>query len=64
MWQQWANMLLGLWVIVSGYLGFAPDVMATNVTISGILIAGFALWGALEHQRIGESRYSRTERHA
>ncbi|MES2953430.1 MAG: hypothetical protein V4674_02630 [Patescibacteria group bacterium] len=57
-------MLMGLWVIVSGYLGFTPDVMATNVTISGVLISGFALWGALEHQRMSDGQYGRRERHA
>ncbi|MBX4210612.1 SPW repeat protein [Candidatus Parcubacteria bacterium] len=49
MWQNWLNLLLGIWVIVSGYLNFTVQQMTTNLTISGILIAGLALWGALQH---------------
>ncbi len=49
MWQQWLNLLLGMWVILSAYLGFSADGMVTNLTISGLIIAGLALWGALEH---------------
>jgi hypothetical protein len=50
MWQQWLNMVLGLWIILSAYLGMTVQGMTTNLTLSGILIAGLALWGALKAQ--------------
>lgn len=49
MWQQWINFIVGLWIILSAYLGFTPANMATNLTISGIIVAVLALWGALKH---------------
>ncbi len=52
MWQQWLNLVVGLWIILSSYLGFTPDSMVTNFTISGIIVVGLALWGALEHNKM------------
>lgn len=49
MWQQWANLIAGLWLILSAYLGFTTSEMITNLTITGIIVAGLSLWGALEH---------------
>ena len=49
MWQQWVNVLLGLWIIGSGYVGFTAQGLTTNSTIVGILVALLALWGALEY---------------
>lgn len=69
MWQQWINLLLGIWVVISGYANFTPEGMATNLTITGIAIAALALWGALEHRAkhdrttMRDTRESR-ERHA
>ena len=60
MWQQWLNVLMGLWIILSGYLGFTPEAMTTNLTISGIVVAGLALWGALQHN----TKYESMSRHA
>jgi hypothetical protein len=66
MWKQWLNLLFGLWVIASAYMGFTADTMATNLTISGIVIAGLSLWAALEQGRMGERSMSTDEmrRHA
>jgi hypothetical protein len=50
MWQQWVNLVLGLWIIVSAYTGMTAAGMATNLTISGLAIAILAVWGALQHQ--------------
>jgi hypothetical protein len=56
MWQQWVNLVLGLWVVLSGYLNLSPQAYATDLTISGLAIAALALWGALQHRNRYESR--------
>lgn len=59
MWQQWLNLLLGLWIIASAYMGFTADAMMTNLMLSGIAVAVLALWGALQrrsHMHHGEYR--------
>lgn len=50
MWQHWVNFVLALWVILSGYVGFASAEMTTNLTLVGIVMAVLAIWGALEEQ--------------
>lgn len=50
MWQQWVNFIAGAWIIVSAYIGMSVDTMVANLTITGIIVAALALWGALEHQ--------------
>ncbi len=55
MWQHWVNFVLGLWVIVSGYVGFTGTDMATNLTVVGIVMAVLAIWGALEEQQYHHS---------
>ncbi|MCC2630805.1 MAG: hypothetical protein K0S38_614 [Candidatus Paceibacter sp.] len=62
MWQQWLNVLAGLWLILSAYLGFTVDTMVINLTVTGIVVAGLALWGALEHNTM--TRDERMHRHA
>jgi hypothetical protein len=58
-WQHWVNFLVGLWIVLSAYLGFSSDTMVMNLTISGIIVAILALWGALAQ---GSSRsYNRME---
>lgn len=59
MWQQWINFIIGLWIILSGYIGMGPQATTANLTIAGIVIAGLALWGALETRT-----EDRVERHA
>lgn len=50
MWQQWINLVLALWIVISAYLNFTPTQMATNLTIVGIAIAILALWGGAEYR--------------
>lgn len=57
MWQQWLNLIVGLWIILSSYLNFTPSGMVTNFTISGIVVAVLATWGALEHKRMMEDEH-------
>ena len=67
MWKQWLNFIFGLWIILSGYIGFTGSGIATNMTITGILVAGLALWGALQHNTMtrGDRRNEeRMHRHA
>lgn len=59
MWQQWVNLIVGLWVIISAFAEFTPEFMVANLTISGIIVAGLAVWGALEHR----TKYS-SDRHS
>jgi hypothetical protein len=47
MWQHWINFLVGLWVILSGFINLTTQGMQTNLIISGIVIAVLAIWGAL-----------------
>jgi hypothetical protein len=50
MWQQWVNFIAGLWIIMSAYIGMSASAMAANITVTGIIIAALALWGALQQQ--------------
>jgi hypothetical protein len=47
-WEEWANLLLGLWLIVSPWaLGFAHTRAAHVTILTGVLVASFAaleLW--------------------
>lgn len=49
MWQQWVNGILGLWLIVSAFINFAPQTAAWNIGISGAIIAILAFWGASQN---------------
>ncbi len=50
-WEEWINFLIGLWLIVSPFV-FAYYVTqqgpATNHIVVGILVAGGAIWAALQ----------------
>ncbi|MBB3290204.1 MULTISPECIES: SPW repeat protein [Rhizobium] len=45
-WEEWASLVLGLWLIASPWLlGFAPNASAMwTDTVLGVLIAGASLW--------------------
>lgn len=67
MWQQWINLLAGLWLILSAYLGFTPAMMVTNLTVTGVIVAALGLWGALEHNAMHKTAImggDRLHRHA
>jgi len=63
-WQHWLNLVVGLWIIVSSYLGFSADQMVTNFTVSGIIVAILAVWGALQNSTSMSRRDERTHMHA
>ncbi len=48
MWQQWVNLVLGLWVAIAPYAGMSDSALRTNFIVTGLAIAILALWGALE----------------
>ncbi|MCD6507731.1 SPW repeat protein [Candidatus Poribacteria bacterium] len=48
MWQGWVNLVLGIWMIVAGFvLPVTRTAVGINFTIVGVIILGFALWTAL-----------------
>ena len=50
MWQQWINLVLGLWIIAVPFVGMSATALAWTLAVSGIIIAALALWGALREQ--------------
>lgn len=49
MWQQWVNGILGIWLVILPFLGFAADTLNTILIITGVVIAVLGFWGATEH---------------
>jgi hypothetical protein len=50
MWQQWINLVLGLWVIAIAFLGISAATLVWTLSVTGIVIAALALWGAVYEQ--------------
>lgn len=50
MWQQWVNLVLGLWILATPFLGLSGDSLTWSLAITGIVVAGLALWGGLQEQ--------------
>lgn len=46
MWQQWVNVLLGLWIIATPFMGMSADAFTWALVITGIVVAALGLWGA------------------
>lgn len=44
MWQAWLNGIIGLWLILSAFLGFGDVAKTWNLVICGILVAVFGFW--------------------
>lgn len=51
MWQHWVNAILGLWIILSSFVGMDVSTMTTNLVIVGIVIAILGFWGAYDTSR-------------
>lgn len=49
-WEEWINWLIGLWLIASPFvMGFSEHTtLMWNYVVVGLVIAGDALWAALE----------------
>ncbi|MDR3642138.1 MAG: hypothetical protein P4L74_00745 [Candidatus Doudnabacteria bacterium] len=54
MWQNWVNMILGLWVIVAGYLYVPSGSGQTLMYITGLIVAILAVWALASES--GDSR--------
>ncbi|HVW66669.1 MAG TPA: SPW repeat protein [Candidatus Peribacteraceae bacterium] len=48
MWQQWVNGILGLWVLITPFLGLTGQAYIWTLVITGIVIAVLGFWGAGE----------------
>ena len=53
MWQHWVNAILGLWIILSSFLGMDVSTMMANLVIVGIAIAILGFWGAYDTSTSG-----------
>jgi hypothetical protein len=56
MWQDWINGLLGIWVIISPYLGMSESGLKSNLVITGIVIVILAVWAAMSRPAMTGSR--------
>ncbi len=61
---QWLNGILGLWVLISPFLGFTLSGMMTNLIISGIVIAILGFAGAVYESNWRREHTSMEHRHA
>uniref|UniRef100_A0ABX1PFB1 SPW repeat-containing integral membrane domain-containing protein n=2 Tax=Aromatoleum anaerobium TaxID=182180 RepID=A0ABX1PFB1_9RHOO len=54
-WEEWGNMALGLWMVISPWvLGFATSAGAMwNAVIVGLAVAALALWALATDRDIG-----------
>ena len=54
-WEEWTNILLGIWLVVSPWvLGFAEVTAAMwNAVIVGIIVAALSLWSLGNDKDIG-----------
>lgn len=50
MWQQWANVILGLWIIAVPFIDFTATGLTWALMITGAVTAIFGIWGAQETQ--------------
>ena len=61
MWQQWLNVLLGVWTLITPFLGFTAATLMWVLAITGLVIAALALWGVgdenTERQHLAELEY-------
>ena len=46
MWQHWVNGILGLWILISPFVGLEGSSMTTNLVIVGIVVAILGFWSA------------------
>jgi hypothetical protein len=56
MWQNWINAILGLWIILSSFLGMSVNAMMANLVIVGVVVAVLGFWGAYETRMEADSQ--------
>ena len=54
MWQNWINAILGLWIMLSSFLGMSAAEMTTNLMVVGAVIAVLGFWGAYSASQFGD----------
>lgn len=55
MWQQWVNVLLGLWIIAVPFTGMTGSGLTWALVITGLAVAVLGLWGVQETSTERES---------
>lgn len=50
MWQQWINVILGLWIIAIPFINFSTTGFIWTLVITGAVITILGIWGAQETQ--------------
>ncbi len=58
MWKNWVNGILGLWIIVSAFVGMSANGMTVNLVIVGIIVAILSFAG------LASDSYDQTHQHA
>ncbi len=46
MWQNWVNLILAIWIVVSPFFLTAPQSMMWSNVIAGIIVGILAVWAA------------------
>lgn len=46
MWQNWIVAILGLWVMLSSFMGMSASSMSVNLLVIGAVIAVLGFWSA------------------
>jgi len=44
MWRDWINGILGVWLVILGFLGFPASAKAILVIITGVVVASLSFW--------------------
>lgn len=57
MWQNWINAILGLWVILSPFMGMSATSMTTNLVVVGAIVSVLGFWGAYSASRQYDEEY-------
>ena len=57
MWQNWINTILGLWIMLSTFLGMSVSEMTTNLLVVGAVIAVLSFWGEYSAGQFGMNRH-------
>jgi hypothetical protein len=58
LWEHWLDFLVGLWLVLSAFLGFSAYAMSVNLIISGLVIAIFSLTEGVRYNNQMEHMHS------
>ena len=57
MWQDWINGILGLWLILSAFVGMSVGATMANLVIVGIVVAALGFWAAGQRYQQSNSEH-------